>query len=64
MKYAVVYVGCQIVEADSEEEAMEMFHEENHLYEAEEFCFAEPCYSDMYYIAEEMVVNAAEQMNR
>lgn len=47
MKYAVVYTGCQIVEADSEDEAMERFHEENFLMETEEFAYANPCFGDM-----------------
>lgn len=64
MEYAVVFVGCQIVEADSEEEAEKMFFEGDDLYKVTEFCFAEPCYSDMYDVAEEMAANAAEQMNR
>lgn len=63
MNYAVVFVGCQIVEADSEEEAREMFYEGNDLYKVTEFCFAEPCYSDIYDMAEEMVGDAAEQVN-
>lgn len=64
MNYAVVFVGCQIVEASSEEEAEKMFFEGNDLYEVTDFCFAEPCHGDIYDMAEDMVTNAAEQMNR
>lgn len=46
MKYAVVYAGCQIVEADSEDEAMREFREDNFLMEAEEFVYANRCFGD------------------
>lgn len=46
MKYVVVYTGCQIVEADSKDEAMKRFHEENFLMETEEFAYAKPCFEN------------------
>lgn len=46
MKYAVVYAGCQIVEADSEDEAMKRFHDKNSLMKSEKFAYANPCFGD------------------
>lgn len=59
MKYAVVYTGCMIVEADSEGEAEEAFYEENIIHETEKFVLAQPCYRDMYEVADDLADSAA-----
>lgn len=46
MKYAVVYTDCLIVEADSENEALERFHDKNSLIESKMFAYANPCFGD------------------
>lgn len=63
MKYAVVYVGCMIVDADSEPEAEEAFYEEKIKYETEKFVLAKPCYRDMYTVADELVDSAASEIS-
>ena len=59
MKYAVVYAGCMIVEADSEGEAEEAFYEENMLTATEKFVLAQPCYRNMYEVADDLADSAA-----
>lgn len=63
MRYAVVYVGCQIVEADSKEEAEEAFFEGSRLYEVERPVFAKPSYGNTYGVADELVDYAAEEID-
>lgn len=64
MKYAVVYAGCMIVEADSEAEAEEAFYEdafyeENMLTATEKIALVQPCYSNMYEVADDLAESAA-----
>lgn len=59
MKYAVVYTGCMIVEADSEGEAEEAFCEENMYTATEKFVLAQPCNGDMYEVADDLADSAA-----
>lgn len=59
MKYAVVYAGCMIVEADSEAEAEEAFYEENMLTATEKFALAQPYYRNMYEVADDLADSAA-----
>lgn len=63
MKYAVVYAGCMIVEADSEAEAEEAFYEENMLTATEKFALAQPCYRNMYEVADDMADSAASAIS-
>ena len=46
MTYAVVYTGCQIVEADSEDEAIKKVREKNFMMKSEKFAYANPCFGD------------------
>lgn len=48
MKYAVNFVGCMIIEADTKEEAENFFFAETYETETSKITSIKPCYKDIY----------------